>query len=288
MNLKKDGVSVPHKAKLIVSVDRRSYKLNQLAEEKADDIVRPDITGSYDNIAEPEITGRNSPAPNGDRELAELNDQSNSPPDITIGQCMSMARLVPPRLPTVPLPVSESRAIAPVNLQPSPSPVRTAPRSSSAVLPRPSPASVLPKVISSTPVQIQNNSPSPNAALKRTPQATSSITLSPSLSKAASAIALSPGAIKKTEIRSPTPPAADTKCSPVDRPSPPSVTRPPPPSLPGLAEASVSSPDQLSSKPEGLKVKSFSHLRENETQAPRAEEKRHWTTVDEKSNQKGE
>ena len=280
MNLKKDGVSVPHKAKLIVSVDRRSYKLNQLAEEKADDIVRPDITGSYDNIAEPEITGRNSPAPNGDRELAELNDQSNSPPDITIGQCMSMARLVPPRLPTVPLPVSESRAIAPVNLQPSPSPVRTAPRSSSAVLPRPSPASVLPKVISSTPVQIQNNSPSPNAALKRTPQATSSITLSPSLSKAAPAIALSPGAIKKTEIRSPSPPA-------IDRFSP-EVTRPPPPSLPGLAEASVSSPDQLSSKPEGLKVKSFSHLRENETQAPRAEEKRHWTTVDEKSNQKGE
>lgn len=55
MNRNKHGVSVPHRAKLIVSVDRKPYPLEFIATEPSDDIVRPDLSGSYDNIAEPDL-----------------------------------------------------------------------------------------------------------------------------------------------------------------------------------------------------------------------------------------
>ena len=56
MNIKKDGVSVPHKAKLIVSVDRKTYSLDAAAMDPVEEIIRPDISGSYDNIAEPDLS----------------------------------------------------------------------------------------------------------------------------------------------------------------------------------------------------------------------------------------
>ena len=49
-------MSVPHKAKLIVSVDRDKYDLDVAASEPSDEIIQPDITGDYDNIAEPDVT----------------------------------------------------------------------------------------------------------------------------------------------------------------------------------------------------------------------------------------
>ena len=55
MNRNKVGVSVPHRAKLIVSVDRKPYPLEFKATEPTDEIIRPDVSGSYDNIAEPDI-----------------------------------------------------------------------------------------------------------------------------------------------------------------------------------------------------------------------------------------
>jgi len=54
VNMKREGHSIPHKAKLFVSVDRKSYNLDTSADDPVDEIIRPDISGNYENIAEPD------------------------------------------------------------------------------------------------------------------------------------------------------------------------------------------------------------------------------------------
>ena len=55
MNFQRNGYSVPPKAKLLVSIDREKYTLDATASEPADEIIQPDITGDYENIAEPDF-----------------------------------------------------------------------------------------------------------------------------------------------------------------------------------------------------------------------------------------
>ena len=202
MNLKRDGVSVPHKAKLIVSVDRRSYALDRVAEESVDDIVRPDISGNYENIAEPDI-GVVDASPRGGEISANIQSMSvpeyTSTPSITIGGNITLTK-------------------APIiTLNPS-------------TLSRVSETTVITKAAETS----SRQTPSCNNEDKH--------------------------GIVVDSVRG---------------------------SRPGLLPLStngnlISNPVVASepTKPEGLKIKNFSFLKESEF---KAEEKRHWTTVDEES-----
>ena len=72
-NLQRNGSSVPHRAKLLVSVDREKYTLDVAASEPADEIIQPDITGDYENIAEPDLCEEDT-----EKELCAVGDGSGS------------------------------------------------------------------------------------------------------------------------------------------------------------------------------------------------------------------